>query len=743
MEKKSLVIVESPTKAKTIARFLGANFVVTSSMGHVRDLPKSKLGVDVDKNFLPHYIIPTKSRSVVTDLKKKAKVAGNIILATDEDREGEAIAWHIAQILDLNEDKNKTPKTKSFKRIVFHEITKSAIEEALKHPRDLDKNLVDAQQGRRILDRLVGYELSPFLWNKVMRGLSAGRVQSVAVRLIVEREDEINKFKPEEYWMILAKLQSASGKEQGIFSARLHKINDKQLKKFDIKSGKQAEDLIKDLNGANYKIADIQSKEVRRSPAPPFTTSTLQQDCAKKFGFSARQTMMLAQQLYEGVELGTEGAVGLITYMRTDSVNLAESALQQIKDTILDKYGAAYALPAPRRYKTKSKDAQEAHEAIRPTDSARHPDSLKAYLDAKQHKVYSLIWKRAVASQMQEAIFDQTAVDIEAKTQKNEAQKYSFRANGQTVKFDGFIRAYEILKDPDEKKDEEQEEFEDGMLPKLEKSEKLKLVELAPKQSFTIPPPRYNDASLIKTLEESGIGRPSTYAPILTTIQYRKYVERKEGRFYPTEIGQVVNGLLVEHFPEIVDIDFTAKMEEGLDEVAEGKRAWQPMLSEFYRPFKEHLTEKTESVEKHVEKSDQICPTCGKPMVIKYGRFGKFLACSNYPECKTTQPLPEDQKKENDLAEKYKGEKCDLCGKPMNVRRGKYGYFLGCSDYPNCKGIKKIQNSTGVKCPQCEKGDVVQKRNKRGSFFFACSRYPDCDFTSSKLPEKEAVADKQ
>ncbi len=760
--KKSLVIVESPTKAKTISRFLGAGFVVTSSMGHIRDLPKSKLGVDVEKNFEPHYVIPTRSKSVISELKKKAKSASEVVLATDEDREGEAIAWHLAQALGIKDEK--------IKRIVFHEITKPAILESLKSPRKLDKNLVDAQQARRVLDRLVGYELSPFLWKKVMRGLSAGRVQSVAVRLIVEREEEIEKFKPEEYWNILAKLSPAAGTGGGIFTARLHKIADKTLKKFDVKSEKDAKVLLKNLEGSDYQVADIQTKEVRRNPAPPFTTSTLQQDCARRFGYSARQTMMFAQQLYEGVDIGDEGSVGLITYMRTDSVNLAESALAQIAEVIEKKFGKEYNITQPRRYKTKSKGAQEAHEAIRPTDIGRDPESVKAYLDARQFKIYSLIWKRAVACQMAEAIIDQTAVDIsatpssglpalpagrrpsspvsafaEATADKQGEEspsplagegsrargKFIFRATGQVIKFDGFMRAYEIAAEKDE---EQKEEYEEGTLPKLSVEEKLKLEELLPKQSFTEPQGRYNDASLIKALEEFGIGRPSTYAPILYTIQVRKYVERKAGRFHPTEIGRVVNGILVKNFPEIVDIDFTAKMEGGLDEIAEGKRDWQPMISEFYRPFKEHLVEKTESVEKHVEKTDQKCPTCGKPMVIKYGRFGKFMACSDYPDCKTTLPLPEDKKNEDELAEKYKDVKCELCGKPMNVRRGKFGYFLGCSDYPNCKGIKKIEKTTGVVCPQCGEGEIVQKRSRRGSFFFACNRYPKCDYTANKLP---------
>jgi len=715
---KTLVIVESPTKAKTISRFLGRDFDVTSSMGHIRDLPSSKLGVDVEKDFEPKYVVPPKAKKTVTELKKKAKNAGEIILATDEDREGEAIAWHLLSALDIKADQAK--------RIVFHEITKPAIKEALEHPRKIDEHLVDAQQARRVLDRLVGYELSPFLWKKVMRGLSAGRVQSVAVRLIVERENEIKKFKADEYWNILANFEPTSG-EKKAFQARLVKIGDKALKKLEIKNEAQAKGILKDLEGQNYQVSEITKKEVRRNPAAPFTTSTLQQECARKFGYSAKQTMMIAQQLYEGIEIGEEGATGLITYMRTDSVNLADEALGKIKSTIEQQFGEEYTLPQARKYKTKSKGAQEAHEAIRPTDASRDPETLKAHLDAKQLKIYSLIWKRTLATQMPEAIIDHTKVDIITGD-----KKHTFRATGQVIKFEGFLRAYE--EGTDEKAEEEELA---GILPEMKEEDKLKLLELLPKQSFTQPPPRYTDASLIKALEEHGIGRPSTYAPTISTIIARKYVEKIEKKFHPTEIGVTVNDMLTKHFPRIVDIEFTAKMENDLDDVAEGKIGWRPMIKEFYEPFKKNLEEKTESVEKHVEETDEKCPTCGKPMVIKYGRFGKFMACSDYPDCKTTKPLPEEEKKEEELAEKTKDEKCPICGKPMAVKRGKWGYFLGCTDYPTCKGIKKIENKTGVKCPKCGQGDVVQKKNRRGTFFYACNRYPDCDYTSNKLPGQD------
>ena len=731
---KKLVIVESPTKARTISRFLGSDFDVTSSMGHIRDLPKSKLGVDEKKNFLPTYEIPVRAKKTVAELKKKTKSSSEVILATDEDREGEAIAWHLMKALDL--------KSKNTKRIVFHEITKSAIQEALKSPRELDMNLVDAQQARRILDRLVGYKLSPFLWKKIMRGLSAGRVQSVTVRLIVEREKEINKFKPQEYWQIIARLKPE--KNSGVeFEAALSSIDGKTLKKLDIKSGEEAKKILTELDNATYHVSNVEKREVKRNPAAPFTTSTLQQECARRFGYSAKQTMMLAQQLYEGFEVGEDGHTGLITYMRTDSVNLAEQALGQINAEVKNLYGQEYALSEPRRYKTKSKGAQEAHEAIRPTDVSRRPENIEKYLDPKQYRVYDLIWKRTLASQMKEALFDQTTILIYAETKSTPT--YVFKATGRVIKFEGFIKVYEEGKD-----DNGKEEDLTGRLPELIKDESLKLLELKPNQSFTEPPPRFNDATLIKALEEHGIGRPSTYAPIITTILTRKYVEKKEKRFYPTEIGIAVNKMLSEHFPKIVDIKFTAKMEELLDGVAEGKTKWQPVIEEFYTPFKKNLKEKTDSVDRVVEKTDIKCKTCGKPMVVKYGRVGKFLNCSDYPNCKTTDQLPEEKVKEDELKEKTKGELCPICGKEMNVRRGRFGYFLGCPDYPACKGISKIWNKTGFKCPNCRAkrdaepsrdtplGDIAEKKSRgRGKPFYACTRYPECEFLMNTRPQNE------
>lgn len=663
---KSLVIVESPTKARTISRFLGRDFVVESSFGHIRDLPRSKLGVDVDQNFKPQYVVPRKANPVVKKLKKEASKASKIILATDEDREGEAIAWHLVYALDL-EDK---PEDK-IERIVFHEITQAAIEEALKNPRNIDMKLVDAQQARRVLDRLVGYKLSPFLWKKVYRGLSAGRVQSVAVRLVVEREREIQAFKPEEYWTIDAILRKNGEK----FGANLQKKDGQALDKFSIKNKEEAENILKDLDEAEYIVSAVEKKAVSKNPLPPFTTSTLQQGAFQRLGFSAKQTMVVAQQLYEGVEL-IEGPTGLITYMRTDSLNLSESSLLEARSFLKKEVGENYALATPRRFKTKTKGAQEAHEAVRPTDPRRTPESIKEHLDRRQFRLYDLIWRRFIATQMPPAIFDATSADIAAKN-------YTFRATGQIMKFDGFLKIFPV-------------KFAEVTLPDLEPKEKLALHEIAPNQHFTQAPPRFTEASLVKTLEKHGIGRPSTYAPTISTIQDRGYVERYERKYLkPTETGFLVNDLLVEHFPQVVDISFTAKMEEELDSIAEGKIKWQPVIREFYEPFSKNLEEKYEVVEKHevAETTDEVCEKCGKPMVIKLGRFGKFLACSGFPECK------------------------------------------------NAKAIKKVVELIGMKCPKCIEGDIIVKRTRRGKIFFGCSRYPACDYASWTDPRKPSEHD--
>ncbi|MBI5530413.1 MAG: type I DNA topoisomerase [Candidatus Doudnabacteria bacterium] len=729
---KPLIIVESPTKAKTISRFLGGEYAVEASMGHVRDLPKSKISIDVAHDFEPTYIIPEKAKETVAKLKKLSKGASSIILATDEDREGEAISWHLVQALGLGDEAQiaKGTEDKRIKRIVFHEITKSAIDAALKNPRDLDLNLVDAQQARRVLDRLVGYELSPFLWRKIRYGLSAGRVQSVAVRLVVEREREIQNFKQEEYWSVEAKLSKKDSDKT--FIARLQKIGSQSVGKMDIKSETDAKKITADLVGAEYQVKDISSKEVKRNPAAPFTTSTLQQEAARKFGMSAKQTMVIAQQLYEGVKLGEEGHQGLITYMRTDSLNLAQSALVSIAEVVKTEFGKEYALSEPRHFTNKSKGAQEAHEAIRPTDVLRKPQDIKEHLDKGQFKIYDLIWKRTIACQMAPAVLEQTAADIAAKN-------YMFRANGQTIKFDGFIRAYT------EGQDEKAEDEIEGVLPELSQEEILKLHELLPLQHFTEAPPRYSDATLIKALEAHGVGRPSTYAPTLSTIQDRGYVDKIDKKYHPTEEGFLVNDMLVENFPEIVDINFTSHIEEEFDDIAEGKIKWVEVMKEFYGPFKQHLKEKEESVQKTIEVSTTPCPHCGKMMLIKYGRMGKFLAC---PEegSKITQPMPEEAAKIKELEEKTKDEKCPICGKPMKVKRGRFGFFLGCQDYPKCKGISKIWNKTGFKCPNClatdsrkdKPGDVVERKSRgRGKAFFGCTRFPDCTFVMNVKPENQ------
>ncbi len=699
---KKLVIVESPTKAKTIAKFLGDEYQIESSYGHLRDLPKSKLGVDTEKNYEPKYVIPTKARKNVTALKKLAKKAEIIYLATDEDREGEAISWHLAHVLDVSQDK--------MKRIAFHEITKEAINKALENPRDLDMDMINAQQARRVLDRLVGYELSPFLWKKIYKGLSAGRVQSVAVRLIVEREREREAFKPEEYWTLEA-IFTKDGQE---FVSKLQAIDGKALKKLDLKNKKQMDEILAGLKDGKYKIAKIEVKDRKRKPLAPFTTSTLQQTANNRLGFSAKQTMMFAQKLYE---------TGKITYMRTDSVNMADKFLGEAEEFIKKEYGDKYS--DRKTFKKKQKGAQEAHEAIRPTDATKTPEKFKG--DEKQAKLYKLIWSRAVASQMSEAIIGQTSVDI-----TNDDGKYNFRANGSQIKFDGWLKVF-----PNSTKE--------NILPELKEADVLDNKELKPEQHFTEPPARFNEASLVKALEEKGIGRPSTYAPTISTIQTRNYVEKEERKLKPTEIGMIVNDLLVEHFPNVVSYDFTATMENNLDEVAEGKKEWQPMIGEFYKPFKENLMKKEEEISKKdiaEQETDEVCDKCGKPMIIKMGRFGKFLACTGFPDCKNTQQIGKDGKPEE---EKPLDEKCPDCKAPLQQKHGRFGAFIGCSGYPDCKYIKKEEKSTGVRCPKCDKGEIVVKRSRAGKTFYACDQYPDCKNaywakpTGEKCPECESL----
>ncbi|MEX1111917.1 MAG: type I DNA topoisomerase [Candidatus Andersenbacteria bacterium] len=707
----NLVIVESPAKAKTIQKYLGKGYVVKSSYGHVRDLPKTRLGVDVDGDFEPKYVVPAKARPRIKELQAAAKKADMIYFATDEDREGEAIAWHLMEALK--------PDPKKIKRITFAEITKSAITKAIENPRELDVNLVDAQQARRVLDRLVGYELSPLLWKKVRRGLSAGRVQSVAVRLIVEREKEIRAFKPEEYWTIDALLKKAESE----LTASLRAKGDTPYKKLDITTKDQVEGILKELEGATYTVSSIEKKERKLTPPPPFTTSTLQQAAVNQLGYSSKRTMMVAQQLYEGIELGEQGPTGLITYMRTDSVNLAAEATAKARETIESEFGGQYALSSPREFKKKSKGAQEAHEAIRPTDPAHTPASIASHLSPEQLKIYTLIWQRMVASQMAEARIEQTAADITAGA-------YTFRASGMTVVFDGFVRALG-----------EKAAFKETVLPELSEGDVLDLTKLENEQHFTQPPARYSEATLVKALEEHGIGRPSTYAPTIDTIQRRGYVEKNEDkRFGPTEIGELVNGVLTDHFPNIVDIDFTANMENDLDEVASGKKKWRPLMKDFYDPFHKQIEIKEKELSKKEltqEETGESCPKCGNAVVIKLGRFGKFKACSNYPDCKHTEPIGEDKK----LEEEHTGKICPDCGKPLVVKRGRFGPFLGCSGYPDCKHIEKILKEIGVDCPKCGKGKIVEKRSRRGKTFYACDQYPEYENAYWSKPTGEKCPD--
>lgn len=656
-----LIIVESPTKAKTLKNFLGAGYTVLSSYGHIRDLPKSDLGIDLENNFKIKYIIPIKAKKNVTLLKKEVAKSDYIYLATDPDREGEAISWHLMEALDLKKKNN-------FKRITFHEITKNAIAESLKKPLEINQDLVDAQQARRALDRIVGYKLSPFLWKKVARNLSAGRVQSVAVRLIVQRENEIKNFQSEEYWSLGIVLKKQN--ESAEFEAILSKIKNQSIPKPGIKTKKQIDDILKDLEGAEYKVFNLEKKETKRNPLPPFTTSTLQQEASKKLKFPAKMTMRVAQDLYEK---------GFITYHRTDSLNLSNQSLSQAKNFISKEFGAEYCLEFPRKFKTKNR-AQEAHEAIRPTNAENTPEKLS--LEPRQAKLYKLIWSRFIASQMSQAVFDSLKAEIIANND------YLFQTNGSLLKFDGFLKVYQM-------------KYEETELPDLTENEVLNLIKLKPEQHSTQPPARYTEAGLIKEMEANEIGRPSTYAPIISTIQDRNYVQKNEDRrFAPTEIGIMVDEILVNHFPEIVDIKFTAKMEKDLDKVAQGKESWIKVLEKFYNPFAKNLETKYAEVEKkkiEAELVEKTCPKCGKPLAIKFGRFGKFLACSGFPDCRHTEPL------EN-------------------------------------KTIK-----TGVICPKCEQGEIIGKKTKKGKIFYGCSKWPDCDFalwdkpTGEKCPKCNAL----
>jgi DNA topoisomerase-1 len=725
----TLVVVESPAKAKTIEKYLGADYAVRASFGHVRDLPKSQLGVDVEDGFEPVYEVPEDSKRHVADLKRALKGADELVLATDYDREGEAIAYHVATLLGVRPDEAK--------RITFTEITRDAILESVRHPRAIDLKLVDAQEARRILDRLVGYRISPILWKKVRPGLSAGRVQSVAVRLIVEREREIRAFNPVEYWSIDVRLSpDGQGEDKDLpFVARLTEIPEGKLATAPDKKGillgaeNDATPHVERLGRAAYQVVDVQKKERKRSPAPPFTTSTLQQEAARKLGYSARKTMSIAQRLYEGVSLPGEGSVGLITYMRTDSVNIADSALREIAELVKTEYGASYALAEHRRYKTRSRNAQEAHEAVRPTSVLRSPERVAAALDRDQLRLYDLIWKRTVATQMAEARFDQVGVDIQA---VDEGARYGLRATGQTLVFDGFIRVYT------EGRDEGPDEDAESRLPELTAEQLLRLLELLPEQHFTQPPPRYSEASLVKTLEELGIGRPSTYASIIQTIQARGYVRLDQKRFIPEDVAEVVTDKLIQHFPDIVDVHFTARMEDELDDIAEGKATRVAVLQDFYVPFSEELMLAEEKFERYLEELEELCPKCpteGREpgrLQVRLGRFGKFIGCENFPDCDYIRNLDGSERPEPELLD----EKCPECGKQLVKKVGRFGPFIGCSGYPDCRYIKKEPpKSTGVTCPQCGKGELVEKRTRFG-LMYGCERYPECDCAVNNPPEK-------
>ncbi|AKM84671.1 MAG: topoisomerase I, DNA topoisomerase I protein [candidate division Kazan bacterium GW2011_GWA1_50_15] len=703
---KDLVVVESPAKARTIEKILGKDYVVEASFGHVRDLPQSKLGVDVEHDFEPQYITPTKSRKTITKLKDLFSKAKMLYLATDEDREGEAIAWHIKEAL-------KAPSAQ-IKRVAFHEITPEAVKAAFLRPRQLDQNLVDAQQARRIVDRLVGYKLSPLLWKKLYRGLSAGRVQSVALRLLVEREREIQAFKPEEFWKIEVKFKTPTGDG---FSAWVFAEKDKEV---EIKTEAGAKRLQVAVEAAKqHQVASLTSAERKRYPAPPFTTSTLQQQAGTQLGFTVKRTMMVAQQLYEGINLdGHHGHVGLITYMRTDSTNLAISAVDTARGVIANMFGKEYLPEHPIFYKTKSKGAQEAHEAIRPTHPESTPEMLQDKLTPEQWKLYKLVWQRMMGSQMLPAIINTQEAIVESGEVRS-------KALGATVVFPGFAKIFD--KWP----------FQENQLPKLTEQELLRLLGVDPTQHFTEPPARYTEASLVKQLEQMGIGRPSTYAPTISTLGVRGYVKREKRSLVPQELGMTVNDFLVEHFSGIVDYNFTAEMENDLDDIAEGKKEWVPVVRHFYEPFEKQIKLKEETVEKQTPadvQTDKKCALCGSPLIIKTSRFGKFLACSAFPKCRYTEALDGNGKSQTEPTDKI----CPECGAPLVKKRGRFGEFLGCSNYPKCKHIENLEpKASDMDCPKCHEGKVVERRTKRGKIFWGCSKYPKCDFASWEEPLKE------
>jgi DNA topoisomerase-1 len=724
-----LVVVESPAKAKTIKKYLGSGYTVKASVGHIKDLPKSKIGVDVEHDFQPEYHVIKGKEKVLNELKKVAKNVDKVFLATDPDREGEAIAWHIHEELGH----------KDSQRVLFNEITKKAIQEAIARPRALNQDNYDSQQTRRILDRLVGYQISPLLWKKIRRGLSAGRVQSVAVRLICEREEQIKAFVPQEYWSLDALLEGPSGPPP--FKAKLSKVDGKKV---ELKDRATTEALVAELQGADFTVSKVDRRERRRNAPAPFITSKLQQEAANRLGFTAKKTMTLAQRLYEGVPLGEEGQTALITYMRTDSTRLSDDAVKQVREFIGTQYGGDYLPEEPLVYRSK-KSAQDAHEAIRPVSLEYPPERVLPFFEQMgeqdMYRLYELVWNRFVACQMKPAVYDQTSADLSA-------GRATFRASGSTLKFPGYLKVYGAGLTPEEEAEKEKAKAqgEDGAedatgeLPPLNDGEKVRLQKLLDEQHFTQPPPRFSEATLVKELEEQGIGRPSTYAAILSTIQDKKYVEKLEGRFRPTDLGQMTNEMLVKHFPKEMDVAFTANLEEKLDQISEGGANWKAVLTDFYGPFKETL-EKAEAEMRDVKreeiKTDIACEKCGNVMVIKFGKMGHFLACSNYPECKNTKDFKRDAEgKIVIVEEETTDEKCENCGKPMVIKRGRFGRFMACSGYPECKTSKPI--SIGVNCPDCKQGYLTERRSGRGKIFFGCNRYPDCKFAAWDRPLPEA-----
>ena len=697
--------MESPAKARTISKYLDSGYTVKATVGHLRDLPQRELGVDVDKGFAPKYVTIRGKGKQLADIKRAAKKSDQVLLATDPDREGEAIAWHVADQLG---DGSK------IRRVLFHEITKDAISEAIENPTDIDDQKVEAQQARRILDRLVGYKVSPLLWRSVKTGLSAGRVQTVALRIIVEREQAIRDFKPQEYWSIDAELEAKRKR----FGAKLHKIDGKKL---ELHSEKDARAVVKAVKGKPFVVTAVQRKQRRRRPAPPFITSTLQQEAAKRLGFASRRTMRAAQQLYEGVEMGKQGAVGLITYMRTDSPRVAPVAIDAVREYITTHYDERYVPAKPNVYRTKkSARAQEAHEAIRPTDVALAPEKIRKYLTGDLYKLYRLIWQRFVASQMMPAVYDTTTIDFDI-------DKYLFRATGSVMVFDGFHVLY-----ADTKEAGEEQTFEDlAPVPALEKGDEAAVKKITPNQHFTEPPPRFSEASLVKELEADGIGRPSTYASIVSTLRERDYVRLENRRFNPTDLGETVTRVMVARFPDVFNVEFTSQMETELDKVEEGELGWQAVLQDFYGPFSKAL-ESVDTAAMIREAHDvgeiekEPCPKCGGKLTVKSGRFGPFVACSNYPECRYTKPLKGDK-----VPDKPTDEVCKECGAPMVIKTGRYGEFLACTQYPKCKHTRPIP--LGVKCPKCG-GELAQRRTRRGRSFFGCSNYPECDFSTWHRP---------